>query len=43
MLSGQISGLPIVIFFDMKLITILFIAALICSLMMKEIKTENTL
>jgi MFS family permease len=42
MLSGQISGLPIVIFFDMKLVTILFIAAFICSLMMKEIKTENT-
>jgi len=40
MLSGQISGLPIVIFFNMKLITILFAAAFLCSLLMKEIPPD---
>jgi MFS family permease len=36
MLSGQISGIPIVIFFNMTMITGIFCIALILSLMLKE-------
>jgi MFS family permease len=42
MLSGQISGLPIVFFFSMNLVTMLFVAALICALLLKEIKTVSS-
>jgi MFS family permease len=39
MMSGQISGLPIVFLFDMTAITILFGAALILALLIQDIKT----
>ncbi|MBN1534914.1 MAG: MFS transporter [Spirochaetes bacterium] len=38
MLSGQISGLPIVLFFNMTFVTILFGAALLFSFMIREVK-----
>jgi MFS family permease len=42
MLSGQISGIPIVIFFNMKMITVLFCIALILTLLLKEIHSKKT-
>ena len=41
MLSGQISGIPIVIFFNMKIITVLFCIGLVLSLLLKEDKTKQ--
>jgi MFS family permease len=41
MLSGQISGIPIVIFFNMKLITVLFCLGLLLTLFLKEGKTDQ--
>ncbi len=41
MLSGQISGIPIVIFFSMKLITVLFCIGLVLALMLKEGKPKR--
>jgi Na+/melibiose symporter-like transporter len=41
MLSGQISGIPIVIFFNMNMITLLFCLALVLTLMLKEISPKN--
>jgi MFS family permease len=38
MLSGQISGLPIVLFFDMTLITVLFGAAMVLAFLITEIR-----
>lgn len=41
MLSGQISGIPIVIFFDMKLIAVLFCIGLILALLLREGKADK--
>jgi MFS family permease len=41
MLSGQISGLPIVLFFNMSLVTILFGVAMLCALMIREIQAPG--
>jgi MFS family permease len=41
MLSGQISGIPIVIFFNMKLITGLFCIALVLLIFLREIAAER--
>jgi MFS family permease len=41
MLSGQISGIPIVIFFNMKMITIIFCIALVLTLLLKEINSKK--
>jgi MFS family permease len=41
MLSGQISGLPIVVFFNMTLITVLYGIAFLLALLMKEIKSPD--
>lgn len=41
MLSGQISGIPIVIFFDMKLNAALFCIGLILALLLKEGKANQ--
>ena len=41
MLSGQISGIPIVIFFDMKIITALFCFALVLTILLKEIPGQE--
>ncbi|MDD5712154.1 MAG: hypothetical protein PHY31_05260, partial [Smithellaceae bacterium] len=37
MLSGQISGLPIVVLFNMKVITVLYAVAFVMALLLKEI------
>ena len=42
MLSGQISGLPIAFLFNMTAITVLFGAALILALLMREIKSPES-
>jgi MFS family permease len=42
MLSGQISGLPIVFFFNMNVITILFGVAFILALLLHDIKAPST-
>ncbi|MBN1635108.1 MAG: MFS transporter [Deltaproteobacteria bacterium] len=42
MLSGQISGLPIVFFFNMTAITVLFGAALLLALLMQDVKPGST-
>jgi hypothetical protein len=41
MLSGQISGLPIVFFFNMTAITVLFGVALLLALLMQEITSPK--
>ncbi len=41
MFSGQISGLPIVLFFNMWLVTILFGAALVLGLLIREIESRK--
>jgi MFS family permease len=41
MLSGQISGIPIVIFFNMKIITALFCIALVLTILLKEIPRKE--
>lgn len=42
MLSGQISGLPIVLFFNMRLVTVLFIAATVMALLIREVNETGT-
>jgi MFS family permease len=42
MLSGQISGIPIVLAFNMTLITVLFCVALVAAFLMKEIGPKET-
>jgi MFS family permease len=41
MLSGQISGIPIVIFFNMKIITVLFCIALVLTILLKEVPSQK--
>jgi len=41
MLSGQISGLPIVFFFNMTAITVLFGAAVVLAMLLKEISPQR--
>lgn len=41
MLSGQISGLPIVLFFNMTLVTVLFGVALLLALLIREIRPAD--
>jgi MFS family permease len=41
MLSGQISGIPIVIFFNMKIITALFCFALVLTMLLREIPSKE--
>jgi len=41
MLSGQISGIPIVIFFNMKIITALFCLALLLTILLKEVPSQD--
>ncbi len=41
MLSGQISGLPIVLCFNMTLVTVLFGVALLFALMIHEIRRSD--
>jgi len=41
MLSGQISGIPIVLGFHMTLITVLFCVALVAAFLLKEIEPKE--
>jgi hypothetical protein len=41
MLCGQVSGIPIVLFFNMKMITVLFCIGVVLALLLKEEKGKQ--